>query len=281
MLRVRGTVRSLGDADVPEALDLCGRDRLGSVFVAARIQEGLLDRFPGALLGYYQQGRLAAMCWSAANLVPVECDEEAVQALVPRLRRLRRQTASLFGRSEQVARLWQALEPWWSPAQHVRAHQPLLVTTTPPSQLGVVPDPRVRLARPSEVGIVLPAAAAMFTGEIGYPPYRGSDHGYRRMLAELIEQGHTYVWAQDGEVLFKADVGSAALGQAQIQGVWLAPQLRGRGLSVPLIAAVTEQVMETVSGTVSLYVNDYNRPALAAYHRVGYRQVGEFTTVLL
>ena len=30
----------------------------------------------------------------------------------------------------------------------------------------------------------------------------------------------------------------------------------------------------------SIIVNDYNRAALAAYHRVGFGQVGEFATVL-
>jgi len=35
-----------------------------------------------------------------------------------------------------------------------------------------------------------------------------------------------------------------------------------------------------VAPTVSLYVNDYNTRAIAAYHRVGFRQVGTFATVL-
>ncbi len=31
---------------------------------------------------------------------------------------------------------------------------------------------------------------------------------------------------------------------------------------------------------VSLYVNDYNAPALATYRRVGFEQVGTYATVL-
>jgi predicted GNAT family acetyltransferase len=31
---------------------------------------------------------------------------------------------------------------------------------------------------------------------------------------------------------------------------------------------------------VSLYVNDFNAPALATYRRVGFRQVGTFASVL-
>ncbi|WP_258933656.1 hypothetical protein [Nesterenkonia pannonica] len=32
--------------------------------------------------------------------------------------------------------------------------------------------------------------------------------------------------------------------------------------------------------TVSLYVNDYNAPALSTYRRVGFDQVGTYATVL-
>ena len=34
-------------------------------------------------------------------------------------------------------------------------------------------------------------------------------------------------------------------------------------------------------GVVSLYVNDYNAPAMALYRSLGFEQVGLFATVLL
>ena len=82
-------------------------------------------------------------------------------------------------------------------------------------------------------------------------------------------------------MIFKADVGSVALGCAQIQGVWLAPRLRGHGLAVPLMAATVEQVMETRAGWVTLYVNDFNASARATYRHVGFEDVGAFSTILL
>jgi predicted GNAT family acetyltransferase len=281
VLRSLSAVRPLSEEDQVEALALCAQDPPANVFVAARIREGRVSHYPGSLLGFRPDGPLRALCWAAANVVPVECDEAAARAFIPRLRRLRRQTASLFGPADQVEMLWAGLETTWSPARHIRRHQPLMSTRTPPSTLGLTLDPRVRPAQPGEAGIVLPAAAAMFTGEIGYPPYRGSDSSYRRLLDELIDRGHTFIWADRGEVLFKADVGSCALDEAQIQGVWLAPHLRGRGLSISLVAAVTEQVLATIAPSVSLYVNEYNHAARAAYQRVGYATVGEFATILL
>ena len=154
----------------------------------------------------------------------------------------------------------------------MRVRQPLLVAHRPPSALGVALDPHVRPARPDEVDLVLPAAEHMFTAEIGYPPYSGSGRGYRASLAALIARGHTYVVVEDGEVVFKTDIGSLALGAAQLQGVWLTPRLRGRGSRSPMLAAVVEQVMAGPAPLVTLYVNDFNLAARATYERLGFQR---------
>jgi predicted GNAT family acetyltransferase len=233
------------------------------------------------VLGYRADGALRALCYSSANLVPVEGDETAITYFADRVRRWRRHCASVLGPADQVAELWRQLAPAWGPPRTVRANQPLMATTTRPSELGIPLDPRVRPARADEVDLVMPAAAHMFAGEIGYPPYSGSGAAYRSALLALIDRGHTFVVIEDHEVIFKADVGSVALGCAQIQGVWLAPRLRGQGLAVPLMAAAVEQVMETRASWVTLYVNDFNTSARATYHHVGFEDVGAFSTVLL
>ena len=281
MLRTKSPVQALTTADRDDALELCSHDLAANVFVAARILEGVLSSQPGTLLGYREDGQLEAMCWASANLVPVEADATSIAAFAERVRRWRRHCASILGPSDQVNELWRILAPSWGPARALRPRQPLMSTMSRPSELGVELDPRVRPATADEVDLVMPAAAHMFTAEIGYPPNSGSGHAYRMSLLALIERQHTYVVIEDGEVLFKADVGSVALGCAQIQGVWLAPRLRGRGLAVPAMAAVVEQVMERRAPWVTLYVNDFNTSARATYASVGFEDVGSFTTVLL
>lgn len=281
MLRTQSPVRALTVADHDEALAMCARDPAANVFVAARIEEGALRTNPGALLGFRSDGRLRSLCWVAANVVPVECDEETADAFAHRIRRWHKGCASLFGPSAQVLALWSVLEHSWGKARAVRAQQPLMVTSTTSEQIGFDADPRVRFARLEEVDIILPAAAAMFTDEIGYPPFSGSSRGYRILIEALVRKGHTFLWRVGDEVLFKADVGSVALGAAQIQGVWLAPRLRGQGRSVSLMAAASELVMDTVAPQATLYVNDFNHPARAVYRTLGFTEVGTFTTVLL
>ena len=280
MLRTHSPVRALTTADRDQALEVCARDTRTNVFVAARILDGGLATSPGAVLGYAEGSGLQAICWASANLVPVGCDGPALAAFASRLRRWRHHCSSVFGPSEMVLPLWEALRPSWGEPRAVRARQPVLATAGPLPP-GTPIDPQVRPARFDEVDLVMPAAAAMFAEEIGYPPYRGSGHLYRQGIASLIRQGRTFVRVNDGEVVFKADVGSVALGVAQVQGVWVAPRWRGQGLAVPAMAAVVEQVIAEIAPVVTLYVNDFNTPARTTYARVGFTEIGSFATVLM
>jgi predicted GNAT family acetyltransferase len=280
VLRTHSRVRALTTADRDQALEVCARDSRTNVFVAARILDGGLAAFPGAMLGYAEGSTLEAICWVSANLVPVGCDGPALAAFATKMRRWRHHCSSVFGPSDMVLPLWEALRPTWGEPRAVRARQPVLATAGPiPS--GTQCDLRVRRARFDEVDLVMPAAAAMFTEEIGYPPYRGSSQLYRQGIASLIRRGHTFVRVDDGEVVFKADVGSVALGVAQVQGVWVAPRWRGQGLAGPAMAAVVEQVRTEIAPVVTLYVNDFNTPARATYARVGFTEIGRFATVLM
>ena len=208
-------------------------------------------------------------------------DETALDAFAARLRRKRRRCSSIFGDAEQVLGLWARLEKHWGDARSVRPDQPMMAVSAVPAKGSGPVDARVRRARLDEVDQVLPASTAMFTEEIGYPPFVGSDRDYRRMVTSLVSAGHTFIVTEGHDVVFKADVGSLAAGVAQLQGVWVAPTHRGKGLATPAMRAVVRQVIETIAPTVTLYVNAYNEPALRTYHAAGFRQVGRFATVIL
>lgn len=280
MLRTLSGARTLGPGDFTAALDLCAVDPLANVFVAARLIEGG-PPYAAALLGADEGRRLRALCWTSANVVPIGADGAALDAFASRLRRKRRRCSSIFGDAEQVLGLWGRLEKHWGDARSIRHDQPMMAVSAVPAKRSGPIDARVRRARMDELDQVLPASAAMFHEEIGYPPYVGSDREYRRMVASLIAAGHTFVVTEGHQVIFKADVGSLAAGVAQVQGVWVAPEHRGKGLATPAMRAVVRHIIETIAPTVTLYVNAYNEPALRTYHAAGFRQVGKFATVIL
>jgi predicted GNAT family acetyltransferase len=121
----------------------------------------------------------------------------------------------------------------------------------------------------------------MFTQEVGVSPIaQGGGAAYRNRISELITSKRSFVRTQHGEVIFKAEIGALGNGVAQVQGVWVHPDFRGQGLAAPAMAAVVSRVLNDLAPTVSLYVNEFNKPALATYERVGFEVVDTFATVL-
>jgi predicted GNAT family acetyltransferase len=145
----------------------------------------------------------------------------------------------------------------------------------------VEPDPAVRLVRPDELDLLLPAAVAMFTEEVGVSPTTG-DGGelYRARVAELIAHGRSFARIEGGRVVFKAEIGSVTSQACQVQGVWVDPELRGQGIGVRGMAAVLQLALRDIAPLVSLYVNDFNLAARAVYRQVGFTDAGTFMSVL-
>ncbi|MET7935777.1 GNAT family N-acetyltransferase [Streptomyces sp. NPDC005322] len=275
------TTRVLEPDELDSALAVLNRDPVSNAFVTARVQVAGLDpwRLGGEMWGWYAGGRLESLCYAGANLVPICATPEAVRGFAERARRGGRRCSSIVGPAETTAELWSLLEPSWGPAREVRAHQPLMVTTTMPTD--VPPDPLVRRVRKEELDVIMPACVAMFTEEVGVSPLAG-DGGllYQARVAELVAAGRSFARVENGRVVFKAEIGAATPRACQIQGVWVAPEYRGRGLSETGMAAVLNYALHEVAPVVSLYVNDFNTAARASYRRVGFQEVGAFMSVL-
>ncbi|MCK9897757.1 DUF4081 domain-containing GNAT family N-acetyltransferase [Frankia sp. AgB32] len=272
--------RLLDDRDLPAVRELLARNPVADVFVASRVEAAGLDpwRLGAEMWGHTVDGRLAALCYSGANLWPVAAGPASARLFAERARRQGRRCSSVVGVSSSVMTMWRYLEPTWGRAREVRADQPLLVIDGPPL---VAPDPLVRPVRPDELDVLLPACIAMFTEEIGVSPVM-ADGGtlYRARIAEFIGQRRSFAHIVDGRVLFKAEIGAVAGDVCQIQGVWVDPSLRGRGFGAAGTASVVALARAAFAPQVSLYVNDFNHAARRVYERVGFRRVGTFASIL-
>ena len=271
-------VRVLGPRDLAAARAVIARDPVVNVFVDSLVQASGLDPRRGAeVWGYVDNGALEALCHAGGNMVPVEADDAALRAFAAYAMRRGRNCFQILGQAHAVEQLWAVLEPYWGPAREVRDNQPFMVIDEPPL---IAPDPLVRVVEPVELPILYPAAVAMYTEEVGVPPQTGPDGTfYRSRVAELIRSGRAFARIENGRVVFKAEVGSVGTGVCQIQGVWVDPEFRGRGLAAPGMAAVVELARQ-IAPVVTLYVNGFNLPARAAYERVGFRTIETFATIL-
>ena len=282
MLRAKASsaVRLLDERDRDAVLAICDRDPVMHVFVSSRVRALGLEpsRLGAQMWGHGPGGRLESLCYSGANLVPVAATPDAVAAFADRALRQGRRCSSVVGPADEVQALWAVLRPRWGPAREVRAVQPVMVINGPPL---VAPDPLVRRVRLDELDILWPACVAMFTEEVGISPTIGDGGAsYRARLVQLIRSGRAFARIEDGKVIFKAEIGAATPQACQVQGVWVRPEYRGQGLAAPGMAAVVVEAARSIAPVVSLYVNDFNTPARAAYRRAGFTDTGRFMSVL-
>ncbi|MEP6817583.1 MAG: GNAT family N-acetyltransferase [Marmoricola sp.] len=280
MLRSQHGLRLLSANDLPEVLALLATDPVQNVFVDYRARLTRLEPrwLGGEVWGWFEEGRLTSLCHAAANLVPVLADREALVAYAERAMRKGRVCSTIVGPQEQVEVLWAELESRWDTPRELRLAQPHLEIGGPPQ---VAPDPLVRRSERADVEALYPACVAMYTEEVGISPeWDGGRDLYRARVAQLVNRGWSFARYDDGRVVFKAEIACATPFAAQVQGVYVAPERRGEGLAAAGMAAVVEIAHREIAPVVSLYVNEHNLPARAAYERVGFVQTATFSTVM-
>lgn len=285
VLTTTSGLRLLGPADLQQVQELLERDPITNVFVDHRVRLTRLDPrwIGGEMWGYVEGGELVAICHAAANLVPVTVPtsgdtEAALDAFVARALAQGRQCSSIVGRADAVGRLWAGVQDFWGLPRMVRSAQPFLTIDHQPRVAG---DPLVRRVREDEFETIYPACVDMFTEEVGISPEIGGGRDlYRTRVRQLVSKGLAFARIEDGQVVFKAEIGSVTPHACQVQGVWVHPARRGEGVSAPGMAAVVEQALADIAPVITLYVNDHNIAAQRAYERIGMTRRCTFSTIL-
>ena len=275
--------RPLGRADQATVLALLDAHPVRDVLLASRIlHDGALTAFgPTAFWGAFdRRGELRGVLHLGPNLVPAVDDPAACDALAtvaadqPVVR-------MVVGEREAVERLWSLVGSSYPTPRAVRARQ--FVYALQPGWLvrQAGGRGRARLATRGDEERVLRLSAAMYTEEMGENPMARDPDGYRRRVRVLTARGWTSVYEVDGDLQFKMDVGCASRLSAQVQGVYVPPELRGRGVGTRAMASCCALVLDR-HPSLSLYVNDFNRPAVALYERIGFRREPyDFQTIML
>lgn len=280
MLTTRQGVRVLDGADLPAFLELAERDPVVNVFADHRARTTNLEPrwLGGEVWGRFDGGELVAACHVGANLVPVQCGPDDARAFAERALARSRTASTIVGPREAVEAIWQTVSGSWGEPRELRPDQPHLELGGRPQ---VEPDPGVRRTVRSDLDELYPACVAMYTEEVGVSPEAGGGGElYRARVTQLISRGWSFARFDEGRLVFKAEVACSSPHAAQIQGVYVPPEMRGRGLATAGMAAVVQHVRRHIAPVVSLYVNDWNVAARRAYERVGFVQTATFSTVM-
>jgi len=280
VLTTRHGVKVLGAADLDSFEALVAEDPVVNVFASHRARVTNLEPrwLGGEMWGRFDGGELRAACHVGANLVPVQATADDARVFGERALARSRTVTTIVGPREPVRAFWDVVAESWGTPRDQRWEQPHLELDR---DSAVLPDPLVRRTAPEDIDVIYPACVAMYTEEVGVSPELfGGTNFYRTRVRNLISRGWSFARIDDGEVIFKAEVACLSPAAAQVQGVWVAPHLRGQGIGAAGMATVVDAVRRDLAPVVSLYVNDFNLAARRIYEKVGFRQTATFATVM-
>lgn len=276
----RGYVHAVSDSELRNAANIASQHHELNAFVLSRIEIALHDRWrmSGGLWGFYTPDGLDSLLYVGANIVPVLNSPFAKHEFARELRNTGRRSSSILGPQSDVLGIWELMGDSWGRPREIRSNQPFLrIDHSPAGER----DNRVVVVTRNDLTEYLPASISMFTEEVGASPVaNGGEPQYRRRVEETIDMGHAFAIFEGRQVIFKAEVGFTTSQCAQLQGVWVAPHVRGLGIAARALRTVIDQIQRSISPVVTLYVNDFNIPARRAYASVGFIQQGTFATVL-
>jgi len=249
-----------------QVLAFCAEDPVERVFLEDVARRGL-GRFVAAV---HDDGSLSSLCHVGANTVPsgAGCAIFAEAAA-------RGQSRMIIGEAAAVGELWEAARRLLPAPRQDRPHQPVYVIEEPPmpGRTGLRP------ATVDDVDVLLPACAAAHQLELGIDPLARDPEGFRWRTLAQIEEGRSWLWVEEGVILFKAEASAWTPSAVQVQQVWVDPAVRGRGYGARGLADLCRLLLASVP-FVTLFVRAENAAAIALYDAVGMRRRLEYRSVL-
>lgn len=248
-----------------QILRFCAGDPVERVFLEDVARRGL-GRFVARVNG----SELSALCHLGINAVPsgegCGAFARAVARAGPRM---------LIGEQRAVSDLWDDVRRRLPTPREDRPGQPVYVIREPPP----AGDSALRQARASDLELLMPACAAAHEQEIGVDPMQRDPDGFRWRTRSQIEDERSWLWVEDGVILFKAEASAWTPDAVQLQQVWVDPQVRRRGYAARGLADLCRLLLERVPA-VCLFVRAENDPAIRLYEAIGMEHVLDYRSLL-
>ena len=248
-----------------QILAFCAEDPVERVFLEDVARRGL-----GRFTALADDGRLIALCHVGANVVPSGrgCAVFASAAASSRAR-------MLIGEEEAVAELWAAAAARMPSPREDRPGQPVYVLEQPPAAGGT----GLREASLADLGVLVPACAAAHEEEIGLNPLDRDPDAFRWRTQAQIGEGRSWIWIEDGTILFKAEASAWTPEAVQLQQVWVDPSARNRGNAQRGLRDLCRRLLEQVP-RVCLFVRPENAAAIRVYEAVGMQRTITYRSLI-
>ena len=272
----RWSLRALGEEDVRGAIAFLQRDPMMNVYLISRLLE---ERSAAATQIYIvRHNRTIVLVASLATNIVLAADpeeradliESAIAMIAERIITRMLPVRAIISPQTLVDKLWQRLRTRIDPPTVVRMNQPVYAIRR---RLDFPELTMARYATVDDLEQLVPACAAMHKEEVGIDPLERDAAGYRERIRELVDRRRAIVRIIDGAIVSKCEFSAVSDDAVQLMGVWTNPKYRRRGFSRELLREVCGHLFRR-GKNVTLFVNDFNLPAISLYESIGFRRIG-------
>ena len=266
----------LGPRDVPEVLSFLEDDPVLNVYLIALILRDALARPHDAWWGARRNGLLSAVLFAGAHsgaVLPAGSDLGAMRLLGARAAEeadFRATRLQVIGPRAALAAVREHF-PGAGATLRLERDQVYMALSRPASSGGAT-LPELRTARSEDYAFLYKAGAELRAEELLEDPRELDPIPYARRVEEECRDGWTWLWRDARGLCFRAGISALTTEAAQVSGVYVPPPLRGQGIATRALSELCARLMLR-SRHVCLFVNDFNDPALAVYHRLGFKEM--------
>lgn len=241
------------------------------------LDEGLPELSGRAFVGYHEQGRWLGVAYFAGD-ISIYAPHEAAIAPLARYALARRPfVPRVIGRRETIDCFWQEFGQAPYPVLFDRQQW---VYALEPGELTEPSSAPLRPARLDEAREVAELASAMSLEEIMQDPLHEQPLMYMRLIEQRIRRERYYILKEDGVIKFQVHLNAVTPECGQITGVYTPPAHRRAGHARRGLAAFCRAAFHRVP-RLSLFVNDFNAPAIHLYEALGFRRVMPYRAIFL
>ena len=272
----RWSLRALSEEDIRNAVAFLQRDPMINVYLISRLLE---ERSAAATQIYVvRHNRDIVLLASLATNIVLAADpgenpavlDSAIAMIAERIVARMLPVRAIISPAALVEKLWQRLRMRIDPPTVVRMNQPVYSIRR---RFDFPELTKARYATVEDLDQLVPACAAMHKEEVGIDPLERDSAGYRERIRELIDRKRAIVRVENGLIAAKCEFSAVSDDAVQLMGVWTHPQFRRRGWSRATLREVCGHLFRR-GKNVTLFVNDFNLPAVNLYESIGFQRIG-------
>lgn len=138
----------------------------------------------------------------------------------------------------------------------------------------------IRLAKVEELDQIAEAHAEVAFVESGVNPLETDREGFLKRCTTRIEKERTFVVFENGKLVFKADIVAETEDVIYLEGIYVSPEYRGRGIGSRCLAKLSLDLLNRVEN-VSLLSNVDFTDAHKMFTKAGYRNTDSCQTIFV